>query len=167
MPVKDPKELFVLMLSHVREGAEHGKEIYKELSQAAQDPHIKEALAARMFVSDKVVSQLDQCFKLIGKQPVALSGRLRDAFVEETRKELAEIQSPIAQRLFILAKAIHLTHLRIGEYIALIAAADMTGNYGVGVLLESCLADKLSFVERTRRFIRHIVETEMGERRAA
>jgi len=29
--------------------------------------------------------------------------------------------------------------MRIGEYVALIAAADMTGDYGVGVLLESCL----------------------------
>jgi ferritin-like metal-binding protein YciE len=167
MPVKDPKELFLLMLSHVREGAEHGKEFYEELGQMAQDPHIKEALAARTFVSEKVISSLDQCFKLIGKQPVPLSGRLRDAFLEESRKELAEIQSPIAKRILILAKAVHLTHLRIGEYIALIAAADVTGNYGVGVLLESCLADKLAFVERTRRFIRHIVETELAERRAA
>src|SRR5262249_35359086 len=115
MPVKDPKELFVLMLSHVREGAEHGKEIYQELSQMAQDPHIKQALTARMFASDKVGSALDQCVKLIGKHPVVLSGRLRDAFLEESRKELAEIQSPIAKRLFILAKAVHLTHLRIGE----------------------------------------------------
>jgi ferritin-like metal-binding protein YciE len=155
------------MLSHVREGAEHGKEFYQELGQMAQDPHIKEALAARTFVSEEVISSLDQCFKLIGKQPVALSGRLRDAFLEESRKELAEIQSPIAKRIFILAKAVHLTHLRIGEYIALIAAADVTGNYGVGVLLESCLANKLAFVERTRRFIRHIVETELAERHAA
>src|SRR5262245_32533081 len=167
MPVKDPHELFLLMLSHVREGAQHGKEFYQELSQMAQDPHIKEALAARMFVSDKVISSLDQCFKLIGKQPVPLGGRLRDAFLEESRRELAEIQSPVAKRLFILGKAIHLTRLRIAEYITLIAAADVTGNYGVGVLLESCLADKLSFVERTRRFIRHIVETELTERRAA
>jgi hypothetical protein len=34
----------------------------------------------------------------------------------------------------------------------------------VGVLLESCLADKLAFVERTRRLIRHIVETKVAER---
>jgi len=167
MPVKDPKELFVLMLSHVRQGAEHGKEIYQEMSQAAQDPHIKEALAARTFVSDKIIGELDQCFKLIGKQPMQLSNRLRDAFLEDYRKELAEIQSPVGKRLYILAKAVHLTHLRIGEYVSLIAAADITGHYGVGVLLESCLADKLAFVERTRRFIRHIVETELGERRAA
>lgn len=66
-------------------------------------------------------------------------------------KELAEIESPIAKHLYILAKANHLIHLRIGEYVALIAAADMTGHYGVGVLLEARLAEKLAFVERTRR----------------
>jgi hypothetical protein len=42
----------------------------------------------------------------------------------------------------------------MGEYVALIAAADLTGHYGVGVLLETCLADKLAFIERTRRLIR-------------
>jgi ferritin-like metal-binding protein YciE len=90
-----------------------------------------------------------------------VSGRLHDVFVEDFRKELAEIQSPEAKHLFILAKANRLIHLRIGEYVALIAAADLTGHYGVGVLLESCLADKLAFVERTRRLIREKLRREL------
>jgi len=96
-----------------------------------------------------------------------LSGRLREVFMEDFRKELGEIQHPIARRLFVLAKLNHLTHLRIGEYVALIAAADITGHYGVGVLLESCLADRLAFVERTRRLIRNLVEAKVAERKAA
>jgi len=52
----------------------------------------------------------------------------------------------------------HLTHWRIGEYMALVAAADTTGNFGVGVLLESCLGDYLAFVERNRRIIRKLAE---------
>jgi hypothetical protein len=43
----------------------------------------------------------------------------------------------------------------------------MTGHYGVGVLLESCLADKLAFVERTRRLIRNVVEAKVAERARA
>jgi hypothetical protein len=66
-----------------------------------------------------------------------------------------------------LAKANHLIHLRIGEYVAMIAMADMTGHYGVGVLLESCLADKLAFVERTRRLIRNLIEGKVAARLAA
>jgi ferritin-like metal-binding protein YciE len=167
VPVKNPKELFVMLLSDARQGTERTIKILQEISQAAQDPEIKEALEARVFVSDQVLAKVDQCFKLIGEQPVKLAGRLQDVFVEDFRRELAEIQSPVGKHLFILAKVIHLNHLRIAEYAALVAAADITGKHGVGVLLESCLADKLAFVERTRRLIRNIVETKVRERIAA
>ena len=46
-----------------------------------------------------------------------------------------EIQAPAAKALFVLIKANHLMHLRIAEYAALIAMADVTGHLGVGVLL--------------------------------
>jgi ferritin-like metal-binding protein YciE len=164
MTVKTPKDVFVQLLSHVRQGTEQTTKVFREMSQMAQDADIKEALEARVLISDQLLARLDQCFKLIGEQPMKLSGRLHDVFVEDFRKELAEIQSPQAKHLFILAKALHLIHLRMAEYVALIAAADVSGHYGVGVLLESCLADKLAFVERTRRLIRHLVETRMAEK---
>jgi ferritin-like metal-binding protein YciE len=162
MPIKDPKELFVLLLSDLRQGAERTTTLFQEIGQAAQNPDIKEALEARVFVSNKILATLDEAFKLIGQKPVKVSGRLHDVFVEDFRRELAEIQSPEARHLYILAKANHLIHLRIGEYVALIAAADVTGHYGVGVLLESCLADKLAFVERTRRLMREQIHRELA-----
>ena len=165
MPAKTPKEAFLLLLSHVRESTEKSNKIYDELGQIAQDPQIKEALEARAFVSQGVLAKLDQCFKIIGEQPVKLSGRLQEMFLEDFRKELTEIQSPVAKRLFVLAKIVHLTHLRIGEYVALVAASDAAGHYGVGVLLESCLGDKLAFAERTRRLIREIAEVRLAERK--
>ena len=165
MPARTPKETFLILLSHVREGTEKADKIYDELGQVAQDPQVKEALEARAFVSQGVLAKIDQCFKIIGEKPIKLSGRLQEIFLEDFRKELNEIQSPAAKRLFILAKLVHLTHLRIGEYMALVAAADATGHFGVGVLLESCLADKLAFVERTRRLIREIVEIRVAERK--
>lgn len=164
MPVQDPKELVVRLLSGLRQGTERSAKIYQELSQHAEDPDIKEALEARAFVSEKILATQDQCFKLIGEQPVKISSPVLDVFAEDFRKELAEIQSPVARRLFVLAKATHLTHLRIAEYVALVAAADVTGHYGVGVLLESCLADKLAFAERTRRLIRNIVEAKVAKK---
>jgi len=166
MPAKTPRETFLLLLSHVREAIEKSTNIYDELGQVAQDPQVREALEARAFISQSVLAKLDQCFKIIGEKPIKLSGRLQEVFLEDFRKELNEIQSPAAKRLFVLAKLVHLTHLRIGEYVALVAAADASGHYGVGVILESCLADKLAFVERTRRLIREIVEVRMAERKA-
>jgi ferritin-like metal-binding protein YciE len=167
MPANNPKEMFLHLLSDVRHNSEHSAKFYQEISQVAQQPEIKEALEARAFVSNKTLATLDQCFKLIGEQPVKLSGRIQEVFVEDFRRELAEIQNPAVRHLFILAKLNHLTNFRIGEYSALIAAADMTGHYGVGVLLETCLADRLAFVERTKRLIRKLIETRVAEKIAS
>lgn len=167
MLVKNQKELFVMLLSDARQNAERSTKLYQEISQVAQDPDIKEALESRAWITEKDLAAIDRCFQLIGEQPVKLGGRLQEVFVEDFRRELAEIQNPIAKHLFVLAKATHLVHLRIAEYVALVAAADITGHYAVGVLLESCLADKVAFAERTRRLIRNFVATKLAAKAAA
>ena len=167
MAVKNPKEVVVLLLSSARHNTERSTRLYQELSQAAQNPDVQEALAARAFVAERNLETLDKVFEIIGEKPAKLSGRLHDVFVEDFKNELAEIQSPVAKHIYLLAKATHLAHLRFAEYVALIAAADATGHFGAGVLLESVLADKLAFLERTRRLMRHIVEGKVAERLVA
>jgi ferritin-like metal-binding protein YciE len=162
MQIKDQKELFLWMLSDLRQGGERTTKVFQELAQVAQDPDIKEALEARVCVSDKILNTIDECFRIIGAKPVNTKGRVREVLVEDFRKQLAEIESQDARRLFVLATASAVMHLRIAEYEALIAAADLTGHYGVGVLLESCLADKLAFAERTRQLIRRRLEQRMA-----
>jgi ferritin-like metal-binding protein YciE len=156
--MRNPKEAFVTLLSDARQATERSTKIFQELSQAALDPEIKEALKARAYIANQNLDTLDECFKVIGEQPVKLSGRIYDVFLEDFRREVIEIQSPAARRLFILAKASHLVHWRVGEYMLLIAAADEAGYAGVGVLLESCLANKLAFVDRARRFLHEMRE---------
>jgi ferritin-like metal-binding protein YciE len=167
MAAKNPKEVFVTLLSDLRQNTEKSTKLYTELAQAAQEPDIKEALESRAWITEKDLGAIDRCFQLIGEQPVKLSGRLQEVFVEDFRKELGEIQNPVARHLFVLAKASHLTHLRIAEYVALVAAADLTGHFAVGSLLESCLSDKLAFIERNRRFIRNMVAEKIKTRLAA
>ena len=167
MSARTPKEVFLMLLSDARRNTERSSEWYREISNAAENPDLKEALKARAFIAEKNLQALDQCFEMIGEKPVKLSGRLQEVFLEDFKRELTEIQSPAARHLYILARAGHLAHLRTAEYTMLVAAADVTGHYGVGVLLESVLADKLAFLERDRRIIRHIVEGKIAERLAA
>ena len=42
---------------------------------------------------------------------------------------------------------------RIGEYAALIMVAEITAHQGVRVLLESCLADNVAFIETMLRLM--------------
>jgi ferritin-like metal-binding protein YciE len=167
MPIKNSKQVFVLMLSDLRRGTEKTSGIFQTLAQLAEDPDIKQALEVRTFISQKVVETLDQCFKLIGEQPAPLSGtrtRIYDVLAEDFRNELADIQDTKTRRFYILAKLNNLAHLRAAEYKTLIAAADISGNYGVAALLEVCLADKLALAERTQNWLRRISEIEMTER---
>jgi len=53
MPVKTPKELFVTLLSDARQATERSGKLYSEISQAAQDPDIKEALESRAWISER------------------------------------------------------------------------------------------------------------------
>jgi ferritin-like metal-binding protein YciE len=167
MPAKNPKEVFITLLSDARQNTERTADVFDEFSKLAQNPDVKEALDARAFIAEKNLEALDKCFEIIGEKPVKLSGHLQEVFVEDFKKEFAEIQSPAAKALYVLAKATHLAHLRVAEYVVLIAAADVTGHFGVGVLLESVLADKLAFHERTERLVRHIIEGKVAERMVA
>ena len=97
---------------------------------------------------------------------VEFPGTLTEKMVENFREEVAEIKAPAIKRLFVLSKAIQIAHWRIGEWVALVAAADVTGNFGVGVLLETCLAEDLAFAERTRRILRKVAEERIAARQA-
>jgi ferritin-like metal-binding protein YciE len=167
MPAKNPREVFLTLLSDARSNTERTAKVYQEFSQIAQNPDVQEALESRAFIAEKNLEALDRCFELIGEKPMKLSGRLHDIFVEDFKKDLNEIQSPVARHLFVLAKATHLAHLRFAEYAVLIASADVTGHFGVGVLLESILADKMVFLERTRRLVHDILEGKVAERLVA
>jgi len=158
----DPMETFVKLLSHVRQTTDRSNTIYEELAKVAEGEEIKEALAARAFVRTTELEKIDEAFRLIGKKPVELSGKIQEVFVEDFRREIAELTSPLVKKIFVLSKAIHLAHWRVGEWTALVAAADFTGNYAVGVLLETCLADDLAFAERSRRLLRKLAEAKLA-----
>jgi len=158
----DPMETFVKLLSHVRQTTDRSNKIYEELAKVAEGEEIKEALAARAFVRTTELEKIDEAFRLIGKKPVELSGKIQEVFVEDFRREIAELTSPLVKKIFVLSKAIHLAHWRVGEWTALVAAADFTGNYAVGVLLETCLADDLAFAERSRRLLRKLAEAKLA-----
>ena len=126
MSGNNPKELYVQLLSDVRRKTERSIDFFKELTKVAEEPEIKEAIEARTFIAEKSLEKIDEAFRLINQKPVTLSGRLEEVFVEDFRREVAAIKAPLARRLFVLAKLIHLTHFRIGEYVMLVHAADMT-----------------------------------------
>ena len=165
---EEPQGIFVTLLSEARQNAEKAVELHKELAEMAGDhAQIKELIEAHAFIAAKALEHLDLSFKLIGARPVVVKARLHhEVFVEELRKHLAEIKSPIARHIFFLAKLAHLNHIRTGEFEALLAA-DVTGHQGVATLLEAAKAARVAAAERTRHLARRIVEVKALERKLA
>jgi len=160
MAFNNPKELFVKMLSDVREYESNLSTSFKELRENVQDQDLKDTLDSLIFLRDKNVATLDQCFKLTGQQPVKTEDTISNMFIENFRKEWTEIQSPFAKTLFAFTKITHLVNFRISEYMVLIAMSKKSEYRGIGLLLESILAPKIAFLEHSRRKIRDYVEKE-------
>jgi hypothetical protein len=80
MANKNPEEVFVLLLSNLRHGAEQSNKFYQELSWVVQDQEIKEALESRSLISSHILDKIDECFRLINEKPVKPTGRLYDIF---------------------------------------------------------------------------------------
>ena len=158
MIVESPKDFFEFLLSSAAEDAERLPQALEQLSRDVEDKNIGDVLNAQAIVLRNMISVLGRCFRFLGCQRTETHGRLLDMFIEEHRRDLAEISSPTARRLCVLTQASALIQFSIGEFATLIAIAEMIGNSGVCLLLDGCLAENTAFIERTKRLIGSIVE---------
>ena len=161
MSYKDPKELFVKLLSDVRQHEEGLTGTLNTLKEKVEDKDTKEYFDSLIYLSGKNLDTIDLCFKYIGEQPVKTEDKLKDLFLEDFRREFNQMDSPVVKLLYFSAKVNHLMNVRKGEWVTLIAMSEIAGNRGVSVLLESCLAQKVAFSERIRRRIRNLIEEEI------
>jgi hypothetical protein len=153
MQVNDSPTLFNLMLADLRQSTERSKQTFQELKQVVPDTDIRDAMQSGVLLADYILGKMDQCCEIADQQRPRVREGLDEAFVEDFRREVAQIHSPEARALFVLAKASQLIQLHMGIEPALVALADLAGHYHVGMLLDDCMEEKLAFAERNRRLI--------------
>ena len=161
MPITEPKELFMRILSDLRQHESGLTDSLNTLRENIQDQDTKEYFDSLVYLTEKNVETIDRCFKMINEKPLKSDDKLKELFIEDFKKEFNEIQSPLAKILYFTTKATHLMNVRAGEWVTLIAMSDISGNRGVGLLLESCFAQKAAFVQKARRRIRYIVQEQI------
>jgi ferritin-like metal-binding protein YciE len=76
MPARTPREVFLMLLSNVRNRTERAADIYQEIGKHSDEPEIKEAIEARAFASNQILAKLNECFRIIGEKP----GGPRDSY---------------------------------------------------------------------------------------
>ncbi len=156
MPVQSGEELFLNTLSRLHADEQRGLQFVQDVAQAVQDKSIKQALELRGYLTKQEIANLDECFKLLGKQPTRPITRLVEVLAEDFQKEINEIQSPVLKALFALQKVRQVQHMHIAEYAGLVLMAHMMDAPGVAMLLERNLSDKLDFIEQGDELIQEI-----------
>ena len=159
MAIQSAQDLFITVLSNVHAREQRSLQLWQEMSKLAQDEDVKEALDTRAYLTKQSISNLEECFRILGKQPVKTDTRLHDVLVDDFHRELNEIQQPGLKSLYIIHKAREIAHIHIGAYKGLVTMAELMGNVPVSALLETNLAAKMVFADRARELTREIGRT--------
>ena len=92
-----PREVFLMLLSNVRNNTERATNAYQEFGKHAEDAEIKEALEARAFASNQILAKLDECFRIIGEKPAKTSGQLQETFLEDFRQFASRVPGLVSR----------------------------------------------------------------------
>jgi ferritin-like metal-binding protein YciE len=164
MAVKSPEDLFITTLSHLHSAETRTKAICDELAQMAQEPDVKKWFELTSYLEGQHLASVEQCFKMLSKQPEKTEGRWVDAFAENFRNVSYEIQSPEMKALYLLATIRKIQNFHIAEYGTLAVMAGFAGYDGVALLLERNREDKISYIERANEMLASRVRQELGGR---
>lgn len=166
MAIQSAEDLFLTTLSHLHAAEGRVLKLVEEMSRHTQNQEVKDLLTVRAHLTRQEISNIEECFKLLGKQPVKGEGRIVEVFAENFNRMLNEIQTPEMRALFVLYKVRQVQNLHIAEYAVLTLMATQAGYYPVAILLDRNFQDKVTFVERCDEVIAAIGEDLFGSRMA-
>ncbi len=171
MTAPDAKIPFLQRLTDFRRGTERSIKILAEIGERAHSPKTKETLAERAFVFVRIAAILDACCRLLHEDPGTFTQGASDTFVKNIGHKVAQITDPSHRDAFTLVYANYLVQARVDEYLALMAASSLAGTYvnrvvtakalAVGVLLESCFAERPASIERIGKRIRSVMNLKI------
>jgi ferritin-like metal-binding protein YciE len=164
MPVQSAEDLFIKTLSGLHSAETRTKAICDELVQMAQEPEVKGWFALTSYLEGQHVTNIEQCFKILGKQPEKVESRWVDVFAENFKNTWNEIQTPQMKAIYLLATIRKIQNFHIAEYGTLAVMAGFAGYDGVALLLERNREDKISYIERANEMLASRVRQELGGR---
>ncbi len=177
MTAPNVKTPFLQKLTELRRGTERSIKVLAQVSEMAHSPKTKETLAQRAFIFERIGAILDECFRLLHEEPATSIRDASDMFVKGFGHRVAQITNPSDRDDFALTYANCLVQFRLDEYLGLIATSSLAGNYvnrvvtskalAIGVLLESCFAERLASIERIGRRIRSAMDVKIPRNIAA
>lgn len=154
MAIQSGEDLVMAMMSNLYTSESRLGQFLDEMSKDAQDKDVKDVLSVRAMLTKQNIANLDECFRLMGKQPMKTESRFVDVLKEDFQREYQAIQNPALKMLYMLAQVRRVQDFHLAEYRTLATIARVMDRPAIAVLLEHNWADKAEFVESSRELVR-------------
>jgi len=156
MAIDNAQDLIIHMMTGLMNSETRLDQVTEELGKAVQDQDTKDYFNARTQLRKQAVSNLEECFRLLGAKQGQMESRFRDVWVEDVRREFNAIQNPALKAIYAIGTARQIQDFHIGEYRVLRGLARAAGNFGVMALLDANLGMKMAGQEETDELVRRL-----------
>ena len=126
--IQSPQQLFLLQLAEMYDIEQRLTQVLPELAQEVQNPEVKEAFSQHLQETQQHVRNLEQCFQILGQQPVAMPNHTVVGLKQDHDSFMQQFQpSDSILTMFDLNAGCQSEHLEIANYNSLIDAANNLG----------------------------------------
>ncbi len=163
MPVQTQKELFLHELGDIYDAEQRISNILPEMAKEAQDPDIKKAFEQHLTETKQQITNIEQCFNILGEQPKTAPCLAIDGLKKEHDNFMREQPSADMLSMYDLEAAVKTEHYEIASYQGLIDAAVTMGQQQCAQLLKQNLDQEEVMAEKIVLFARQLGKQIAGQ----
>lgn len=125
--IQSPQDLFLYDLCAIYDAEQKLTQVLPTLAQEAQHPQVREAFTQHLQETQQHVRNLEQCFQILGRQPMGLENHAVAGLKQDHDAFLQQQPSPAALTMFDIAAGSKSEYLEMAAYSSLIDAANSLG----------------------------------------
>lgn len=140
--IKTMNDLFVHQLKDIYYAEQKLTEVLPKMAEKANANELKQGFQTHLAETRNQVKRLEQIFKALGEEPLAVDCPAIDGIVKEANQEAGDIADTSVLDAALVANAQAVEHYEIARYGTLIAWAKQLGRADCVALLEQTLAEE-------------------------
>lgn len=140
--IKTMNDLFVHQLKDIYYAEQKLTEVLPKMAEKANASELKQGFQTHLAETRNQVKRLEQIFKALGEEPLAVDCPAIDGIVKEANQEAGDIADTSVLDAALVANAQAVEHYEIARYGTLIAWAKQLGRADCVALLEQTLAEE-------------------------
>jgi ferritin-like metal-binding protein YciE len=148
--LRTPEEVFSFKLGSLLQAEQDTLDLLQSQIAAAHHTELKELLTQHLEETRQQVSNIEQCFSLLGESVDTNASPVSKGLAKESAASLKKTDDSIVDAV-IIAGTLETEYIEQAQYTVLVANADARGAHDVKALLEQNLAQEVAMGEKIKK----------------